>query len=104
MERVFCLLIFIAAISPAIVIEESALGVSQPVALLCVEILTCLALSAVFKINILAIELTLHLCPVFRGCDNSPLHDAQYVFNRRQFLTSGRPVKQTQFVSMKPHC
>ena len=48
---------------PAIAIEESALGVLQPVDLLCLEILTCLALSVCLKINTLVLELTLHLCP-----------------------------------------
>jgi len=37
-ERVL-LVIFIAALSSTIVIEESALGVSQPLYLLCLEIL-----------------------------------------------------------------
>ena len=38
-ERVFIWIIFVAAISSTIVIEESASGVSQPFHLLCVEIL-----------------------------------------------------------------
>ena len=60
-ERVFVLIIFIAAPSSTIVIEESALGVSQPFCLLCLEILH------LFIINKHScIETTLHLCPVVR--------------------------------------
>jgi len=52
-ERVFIWIIFVAAISSTIVIEESASGVSQPFHLLCVEILNL----PFFAINILDFEL-----------------------------------------------
>ena len=57
MERIT----LIAASSPAIVTEESALGLSQPFPLLCPEILN-LPYCCVYIINILELELTLRLC------------------------------------------
>ena len=48
--------IFIAALSTSVDIEESALGVSQPFQLLCLEILK-LPYLLFIKINILAFEL-----------------------------------------------
>ena len=35
---------------------------------------------------------------------DSPLHDAPYIFNRRQIWTAGRPVKHTHSMCMKPLC
>ena len=40
----------------------------------------------------------------FRGKTDSPLHDAPYIFYRRQMWTAGRPVKHTHCVCMKPRC
>ena len=58
-ERVLFLIIFIAAPSSNIVIEESALLVSQPLVLLCLEILN------LFIVNKQpCLEKTLHLCLV----------------------------------------
>ena len=35
---------------------------------------------------------------------DSPLHDAPYIFNRRQIWTVGRPVKHMHSMPTKPRC